>query len=231
MEFSPFDKRGYPVVSAAAGYAEWAVTYEETVAVGLDGQLLSGIKSVTWKQVHQAADLACGTGRTGAWLSQQGVRAIDGIDLTPEMVAIAERKRVYRSLRVAEVAATGLPSKTYELCTLVLADEHLADLDPVYREAARLLVPQGNFVLLGYHPFFLMNGLPTHFHRENGDAITIQSYVHLFSEHYRAGSNAGLRLFEFNECVIDEEWLQTKPKWRAYLHWPVSFVLVWSHAA
>lgn len=231
MKFSPFDKRGYPVVSAAAGYAEWAVTYEETVAVGLDGQLLSDIKSVTWKQVHQAADLACGTGRTGAWLWQQGVRAIDGIDLTPEMLAIAEHKRVYRSLRVAEVAATGLPSKTYELCTLVLADEHLADLDPVYREAARLLVPQGNFVLLGYQPFFLMNGLPTHFHRENGDAITIRSYVHLFSEHYRAGSNAGLRLFELNECVIDEEWLQTKPKWRAYLHWPVSFVLVWSHAA
>jgi SAM-dependent methyltransferase len=227
MEFSPFDKRGYPVVSAAAGYGEWTASYEATVAVGLDCQLLPAIKSVSWNQIHHAADLGCGTGRTGEWLAQQGVRIIDGVDVTPEMLAVAEQKRIYGRLYVADVSATGLPSSAYDLCMLVLADEHLAELGPVYREAARLLVPEGNFVLLGYHPFFLMNGLPTHYHRENGDPITIQSYVHLFSEHYRAGRDAGLALAEFNECTIDEEWLQTKPKWRAYLNWPVSFVLVW----
>jgi hypothetical protein len=108
-----------------------------------------------------------------------------------------------------------------------LADEHLAELAPVYREAARLLVANGHFVLVGYHPFFLMSGLPTHFHRENGEAVTIRSYVHLFSEHHAAGQASGLSLVEFRECVIDEHWLETKPKWRRFLHWPVSFVMVW----
>jgi hypothetical protein len=72
-----------------------------------------------------------------------------------------------------------------------------------------------------------MNGTPTHYHRADGVAVTIQSYVHLFSEYYQAGNNAGLTLLEFQERVIDEDWLLTKPKCREYMHWPVSFALVW----
>ena len=39
---------------------------------------------------------------------------------------------------------------------------------------------------------------------------------------------AGLALTELSECVIDEAWLATKPKWRQYLNWPVSFAAVWT---
>src|SRR5258708_2162650 len=79
----------------------------------------------------------------------------------------------------------------------------------------------------GCHRCFLMNGAPTHCHRADGAAVTIQSYVHLFSEHYQAGNKAGLTLLEFQERGIDEDWLLSKPKWRECLHWPVSFALVW----
>ena len=58
-------------------------------------------------------------------------------------------------------------------------------------------------------------------------AVAIKSYVHLFADHFRAGTEAGLRLVELEECVIDEAWLESKPKWRRYLNWPVSFALVW----
>jgi predicted TPR repeat methyltransferase len=227
MDAALFDKRRYPVVDAAAGYGEWAVTYEETVAAGLDLPLLESLSSIRWPDVRQAADLACGTGRTGAWLAMKGVRAIDGIDLTAQMLARAAQKGVYRSLQISDVARTPFAAECYDLCTMGLADEHLAALGPVYREAARLLMPGGHFVLVGYHPFFLMSGLPTHFHRDNGEAVSIRSYVHLFSEHYEAGQASGLSLVEFRECVIDERWLETKPKWRQFLHWPVSFVMVW----
>ena len=111
------------------------------------------------------------------------------------------------------------PPASYRLCTLVLADEHL-------QEAARLLVSTGYFIFIGYHPFFLMSGTPTHY-RADGEAVTIRSYVHLFSEHHQAGTGAGLELIEFRERLIDENWLQNKPKWRAYQRWLVSFALVW----
>jgi SAM-dependent methyltransferase len=227
MDAELFDKRRYPVVSAASGYGEWAGSYEATVAVGLDTPMLDALTSIDWRDVGAAADLACGTGRTGAWLAARGVRAIDGIDITPQMLDRARGKDVYRSLRLGDVAATGMPSASYALCTMGLADEHLAELGPVYREAARLLAPDGHFVLVGYHPFFLMNGLPTHYHRPDGDAVMIRSHVHLFSEHFEAGRAGRLALVEFRECVIDEAWLQAKPKWRQFLNWPVSFAMVW----
>jgi hypothetical protein len=34
---------------------------------------------------------------------------------------------------------------------------------------------------------------------------------------------------ELRECVIDQQWLLTKPKWREYLNWPVSFALMRRH--
>ena len=227
MDASHFDKRRYPVVDAATGYGEWAVSYEETVATGLDRPLLARIASIDWQKAGPAADLACGTGRTGEWLAAQGVAPIDGIDITPQMQAKARAKGVYRALHIADVAATPLAAASYRLCTMALADEHLARLEPVYREAARLLAPGGAFLLIGYHPFFLMNGMPTHYHRQDGEAVTIESHVHLFSEHFLAGRAAGLELEECQECVIDEAWLASKPKWRPHLNWPVSFALVW----
>jgi len=227
MDHAAFDKRGYPVVPPQAGYGEWAADYEATVASGLDRALLPRLRTIAWGKARQAADLACGTGRTGAWLKDQGVGAIDGVDMTAEMLAIARDKQVYRCLQQGDVATTELPTGHYDLCTMALADEHLKDLAPVYRQASRLLAPGGAFVLIGYHPFFLMNGVPTHYHRPGGEAVTIQSYVHLFAEHFAAGTEAGLRLVEVEECVIDEAWLETKPKWRRYLNWPVSFALVW----
>ena len=105
---------------------------------------------------------------------------------------------------------------------LVLADEHLAEIGPVYREGWRLLAPRGSFLIVGYHPYFLMNGKLTHFHRATGEAVGIESYVHLFSDHFKTGCRSGLTLMEAEECVIDEQWAKTKPKWRKYLHWPVS---------
>jgi len=227
MDASFFDRRNYPTASAGKGYGEWAATYEETVAAGLDEPLLAAVTSIDWPAIDRAADLACGTGRAGAWMTARGVKVIDGIDLTPEMLALAEKRGVYGHLGVADVAATGLPAAAYRLCTMILADEHLATLPPAYREASRLLQAGGRFLLVGYHPYFLMNGLITHFHRPDGAAVTIQSYVHQLSDHFAAGRACGLSLIEFRECVIDEAWLETKPKWRPHLNWPVSFALVW----
>ncbi|MEQ9642184.1 MAG: class I SAM-dependent methyltransferase [Alphaproteobacteria bacterium] len=224
---SQFDPRDYPVVDAAEGYGEWAADYESTVAVGLDRPLLERLASVSWAEVGAAADLACGTGRTAEWLRARGVGAIDGVDITPQMQEQARAKNVYRSLTIADVASTGLAAAAYDLVIMALACEHLAELAPVYGEAARLLRPGGQFAIVGYHPFFLLNGKMTHYHRGDGEAVAIRSYVHLFDEHVAAGNAAALRLDEMRECVIDEAWLTSKPKWRPYLHWPVSYGMVW----
>src|SRR5260370_12310387 len=195
MDFSLFDRRGYPVVSVEAGYAEWASDYDSTVAAGLDEPLLESLTSVNWRQVRRAADLACGTGRTGVWLKSHGVGTIHGVDLTQPMLDIAASKHAHEELHLADVASTPLASSAYDLCMLVLADEHLAELGPMYREAARLLVAGGHFVFVGDHPFFLMQGMPRHYHPAgtNREAVTIRAYFYLFSAHIPAARTARRR--------------------------------------
>lgn len=227
MDHSPYDKRKYPVVQVRQGYAEWVGTYEKTVLDEMDLRLLERLRTVEWSSARRVLDLACGTGRIGAWLSARVRATIDGVDLTPEMLELARAKGIYRDLWVASVSDTGAPAGHYDLCTQSLADEHLDDLRPLYAEVARITQPGGCFVLVGYHPQFLMQGMPTHFKRETGEQITIRSYVHLLSAHVKAGLARGWALCEMDEGLVDDAWLSKKAKWEPYRGLPISFVMVW----
>ena len=231
MDFSIFDGRGYQTLSVLEGYRQWVKTYEATVVNLMDLRLLARLRTVGWNEPHRALDLACGTGRIGVWLKQNGVNRLDGLDLTAEMLAIARRKRVYDRLLLGDMLHMPMAAGSYDLMTMVLADEHIPDLPQLYREVARISRPAGRFVLVGYHPYFLMAGIPTHFDREDGTPAAIQSYVHLFSDHFHAAKVAGWSLQEVEEGLIDESWLLHKPKWRQYLHRPISFALVWQQTA
>ena len=227
MDHSIYDKRGYPVVDVREGYGEWVRTYEQTVLDEMDLRLLEALRTVDWAAPRLVLDLACGTGRIGMWLKGRGSAAIDGVDITPEMLEVGRGKDVYRALHVADVARTGLPAETYDLCVQSLADEHLADLRPLYLEAARVTRRGGLFVIVGFHPQFLMAGVPTHFDRAPGEPVTIRSYVHLFSDHVKAAHAAGWSLREMEEGLVDEAWLRKKPRWEAYRGVPISFAMVW----
>src|SRR6266704_3096570 len=100
--FATFDRRKYRTVSAREGYAQWAATYEDTIKRDMDLWLLGEIQSVTWSAVGRCADLGCGTGRTAAWLTSKGVKVIDGVDATPEMLDQARTRGVFESIRQAE---------------------------------------------------------------------------------------------------------------------------------
>jgi SAM-dependent methyltransferase len=227
-DFNSFDRRGYRSVGAREGYGSWAVTYEQTIKHDMDLWLFAQIRSVSWAVIERAVDLGCGTGRTGAWLAARGVREIHGVDLTPEMIEKARARAVFAELRVADVCATGLPTASYDLVTTSLVDEHLADLAPLYREAARLARPDAVYVLIGFHPFFIMKtGMPTHFEAPSGEPIAIETHVHLMSDHVRSAHAVGWRLAEMHEQLIDDRWVETKASWAAYRDCPISFALVW----
>ena len=226
--FSDFDARAYRSVDVRTGYAEWVATYEQTVQDTMDVALLERLSSVDWARVESAADLGCGTGRTGAWLGQRGVRAIDGVDLTPEMLAVARAKGVYRHLVEADLAMTGLPGAAYDLVSVCLVDEHLPEVQPLYREAFRLARPAGWLVLVGYHPQFMMAaGMPTHYTSRSGEQVAIDTHLHLLSEHVTAGLDAGWTVREMKERVIDDSYLEHKPKWTRFRNQPIAFALAW----
>src|SRR5919106_6751750 len=108
--------------------------------------------------MQRVVDLGCGTGRIGHWLWQQGIPHIYRVDSSFAMVHQAAAKQVYASLCLADLRQCPFPSHAYDLGITVLTACHLPDLRALYMEGARLLRPGGIFVLVDYHPFFLLRG-------------------------------------------------------------------------
>lgn len=231
--FADFDRRGYRTVDARTGYGAWVSTYEDTVEDTMDIALLDALEVPRWDAVARAADLGCGTGRTGAWLRARGVGAIDGVDVTPEMLRRAAARGAHDRLVEADVRCSGLPGGAYDLVACSLVDEHLDDLGPLYAEAARLAAPTGAcFVLVSFHPHFVMaSGMPTHFRDASGEEIAITTTVHLVSDQVAAGVANGWTLAEMRERVVDDEWLALKPSWETLRGHPVSAAYTWVRPA
>jgi predicted TPR repeat methyltransferase len=86
----------------AAAYDQWAETYEADMAA-------SGYRHPTIALALLARHLPCGagplldagvgTGLMGQWLPLVGYDVVDGLDLSPGMLAVAARKKVYRTLQ------------------------------------------------------------------------------------------------------------------------------------
>jgi len=225
--FSLYDIRHYPTVDVVTGFGEWASTYDQTVQRQLDLDLLAQLHTVPWPQMHRAVDLGCGTGRIGQWLRQQGVSHLHGVDCSLAMARQAATKQVYAAVCLADLTQCPLPSHTYDLGITVLTASHLPDLRALYAEGARLLRSGGVFVLLDYHPFFLLRGIPTHFDRAPGESIAIANVVHFFSDHVTSGRSVNWTLVAMQERVVNQAWVAQRPSMARYLHQPVSFALVW----
>lgn len=228
LRFADFDSRGYPTVDVRTGYAGWAATYEDSVEDAMDIALLDELTTPRWDELRRASDLGCGTGRTGSWLRDRGVRAVDGVDLTPEMLDAARQRGAHDRLVEGDATSTGLDTGSYDLVIASLVDEHLPNLGPFYTEAARLAASDALCVVVSYHPQFIIStGMPTHFTDDTGTSFAITTHVHLVSDHVTAALRSGWTLEEMREGVIDDRWIAAKPKWEKHRNLPISATYVW----
>ena len=100
------------------------------------------------RRLDAAVDLGCGTGLVGAALGQQ-VGAIDGMDLSPNMLAKAEARGLYRQLRAGDVVEvlTGNAgfSGPYDLATAADVFIYIGRLEAVFAAVKACLAPGGLF--------------------------------------------------------------------------------------
>jgi len=225
--FSFYDQRHHPTVDVPAGYERWAQTYDQEIGDHLAIDLLARLRAIQWTHLGPVVDLACGTGQIGSWLRRQGVGAVEGVDLSSAMLGHAQDRGAYRLLVQADISACPLDTGRYDLGVCSLATCHLPELEPFFQEAGRLLRPGGQLVIIDYHPFFLLNGIPTHFHDAQGGSIAIQNHVHLISDYVTLGRQRGWILEEMVERLVDEAWAAQAPNMAKYLGQPVSFAMTW----
>jgi predicted TPR repeat methyltransferase len=90
----------------AKAYADWAATYDsETAALGyaLPFQILSWVTRYVPAGDGPLLDAGCGTGLSGPTLKVLGYDAIEGLDLSADMLAIAGSRGAYGKLTQAAI--------------------------------------------------------------------------------------------------------------------------------
>lgn len=94
---------------ARALYRDWAShydadVYDELKVIGT-ARIAALLSSHLTERSARVIDLGCGTGAAGVELKRAGFARIDGLDLSPEMLAVARSKDIYRHLFAADLLA------------------------------------------------------------------------------------------------------------------------------
>jgi len=87
-------------------YANWAQTYDIDFAARMAYRLPALVASAFaagFKGHGPVLDVGAGTGLLGQALAASGIGPVDGIDISSEMLAVAQAKGVYRALMQADL--------------------------------------------------------------------------------------------------------------------------------
>ncbi len=132
-------------------FGERAAQYT-TSAAHTDPQVLARVVELASPQRDWLVlDVATGTGHTAFALAGR-VRAVIGIDLTPQMLAESKRLGVARgisnvTLGLADVHELPFPSKTFHLITCRRAAHHFSRIGEALSEMRRVLRAGGRLVI------------------------------------------------------------------------------------
>jgi predicted TPR repeat methyltransferase len=88
-------------------YRKWARDYDHQMLDELGYTSPSTVASMLIEELDDPGaeifDVGCGTGLTCVTLAERGYTALDGIDLSPDMVRVAAERGIYRELLVGDV--------------------------------------------------------------------------------------------------------------------------------
>jgi malonyl-CoA O-methyltransferase len=210
-----------------AGYDRWAPVYDH------DGNPLQALEGPRVQALVgdvrglAVLDLGCGTGRHALWLAAAGAR-VTAVDFSAGMLAQARRKPEAETVRfVVHDLHEPLPfaAGSFDRVVSGLVLEHLRDLDGFYREARRVLRPDGRAVLSSMHPAMMLRGTVARFtDPATGEVVRPGSLPHQLSDFVMAAVRAGFRLDHMAEAAPDAAFASRFPRAGKYVGWPMLVV-------
>jgi malonyl-CoA O-methyltransferase len=212
------------------GYAAWAPLYDD------DGNPLTAIEQPVMQSWYgplegkRVLDLGCGTGRHTLPLAMAGasVVAVDGSD---EMLARARHKlRGFPITWLRHVILDPLPCPDagFDLIVLALVAEHVADLDLLFQETARLARPDGRCLLSILHPERTALGQKARFiDPTTGERRHIATFHREIDAYLGSAEANGWILEEERSLVVTPEVARSLPRAVPYLNQRLGWAASW----
>ena len=130
-------------------YASWASTYDNEVQKNgyvTPERVAKALKDIVTNQSEVILDYGCGTGLSCSALQAVGFTNIDGLDVSQEMVSLAEKKSIYKKLTVFDPSAKiPVHADQYKIITAIgVIGAGAAPLE-VFDNLFSLLPPSGLF--------------------------------------------------------------------------------------
>ena len=146
-------------------------------------------------------EVGCGTGLNTCWLADHA-RQVVGADFSEGMLRQARRrlKEQRVDLLRTDVTKPWPFAQAFDLVVANLVLEHVRQLEPLFREAHRVLLPGGQLYIAELHPYRQLRGAQAKYRDAGtGEEVLVPAFVHQVSEFVNAGLATGLALRRLGE--------------------------------
>jgi malonyl-CoA O-methyltransferase len=147
-------------------------------------------------------EVGCGTGLNTEWLAEQAGSVV-ATDFSAEMLETARRRLSGTGVTLRRMDVTGpwpVGPNRFDAVVATLLLEHVERLGFVFREARRVLRPDGAFYLCELHPYRQLGGTKANFDPDaSGETVTIDAFTHPVSEFVNEGLDAGFSVRRMGE--------------------------------
>lgn len=196
-----------PGEEIATAYDRWSQTYEAVENATRD--LAAGVlrQYPLNLQDREILEIGCGTGLNTGYLAE-GAKELIAFDLSAGMLEQARRKVTARNVRFVQgdiQLEWPFAESSADLVVCMLVLEHIAKIDHVFKEAARVLRLGGEFFVCEFHPFRQLQGRQARFTDESSsDLVFVRAFLHEISEYVNTSIQHGFQLIRLDEWRDDE---------------------------
>lgn len=203
-----------PSDAVSRAYDAWSARYDADANATRDLDALVVRQARLPIAGRDVVELGAGTGKNSEWLAA-GARSLVGLDFSPGMLALARERVQGPHVRFIEHdirAPWPLDDGAADLVVGNLVLEHVEELLPVHREAARVLRPGGTLFLCELHPERQRRGGQAHFTDGAGAIVHVPAYRHTVAEYVNSGLAAGFRVVRVGEWLEEAAPAEVPPR-------------------
>ena len=186
-------------------YDDWSKQYDSNINKTRDLEAKALREILSEVDFNSCLEIGCGTGKNTEWLVTKAKR-ITAVDLSKEMLSKAREKINSDKVQFLQTDITKswvFTKEKFDLVTFSLVLEHIENLDHIFNEAAKVLIPGGYIYIGELHPFKQYTGTKARYDSNEGLQI-LDCYNHNISDFIQSAKRSGFEIENINEYFDNE---------------------------